>query len=100
MHSRRLQSANAAMHLSSVSARCNVAPCHVATCRESLSISHCLQVQHDMLQSLVLLLLVARLLQKLSFQPYISVITSTVQRAAPDLTAFLGKPATPSAHVG
>jgi hypothetical protein len=50
----------------------------------------CLQVQHDMLQSLVLLLLVARLLQKLSFQPYISVITTTLQRAAPDLVAFLG----------
>jgi hypothetical protein len=51
----------------------------------------CVQVQQDMLQSLVLLLLVARLLQKLSFQPYISVITTTLQRAAPDLAAFLSK---------
>jgi hypothetical protein len=50
-----------------------------------------MQVQHDMLQALVLLLLVARLLQKLSFQPYISVITTTLTRAAPDFTAFLGE---------
>jgi hypothetical protein len=51
----------------------------------------CLQVEHDMLQSLILLLLVVRLLHKLSFQPRISVITLTLQRAAPDLAAFLGE---------
>ena len=48
------------------------------------------QVEHDMLQSVILLLLIVRLLHKLSFQPHISVITTTLQRAAPDLAAFLG----------
>jgi hypothetical protein len=51
----------------------------------------CPQVKHDVLQAVVMVMLVVRLLQRLSFQARITVITTAFTRSLPDVTAFICK---------
>jgi hypothetical protein len=58
-------------------------------------LSYCiawLQVKHHVVQAVVMVTLLARLLQRLSFQDRISVITTAFMRSFPDVAAFFCAP--------
>jgi hypothetical protein len=51
-----------------------------------------LQVKHHVVQAVVMVMLLARLLQRLSFQDRISLITTAFMRSFPDVAAFFCAP--------